>query len=77
MLSPVASMSGLFGTLPSHGFLLSCLQEEGYATHAIFVYSFPQAAAAAQAGVSVLQVSMGRTRSWYQTHPGVVRDPYG
>jgi transaldolase len=39
--------------------------------------SFVQAAAAAQAGASVIQPSVGRIETWYQQHPGVIRDPRG
>jgi transaldolase len=41
------------------------------------VYSFVQGAAAAQAGVSVVSPNVGRTRDWYNAHPGVIRDPTG
>lgn len=53
------------------------LEREGIATHALFVYSFAQAAAAAQAGASAVQVSLGRVRSWYNLRPNVIRDPHG
>jgi hypothetical protein len=36
-----------------------------------------QGVAAAQAGVSVIQPNVGRTREWYAKHPGVIRDPHG
>jgi hypothetical protein len=35
-----------------------------------------QGIAAAQAGVSVIQPNVGRTRDWYNKHPGVIRDPH-
>jgi len=38
--------------------------------------SFVQGVAAAQAGVSVVQPNVGRTRDWYNKHPGVIRDPH-
>ncbi|RWW19596.1 hypothetical protein GW17_00016329 [Ensete ventricosum] len=38
------------------------LESEGIQTHLTFVYSFPQAAAAAQAGASVIQIFVGRIR---------------
>lgn len=38
--------------------------------------SFVQGAAAAQAGISVVQPNVGRTRDWYNKHPGVIRDPH-
>lgn len=34
-----------------------------------------QGIAAAQAGVSVIQVNVGRIQDWYNNHPGVIRDP--
>jgi hypothetical protein len=34
-----------------------------------------QGAAAAQAGVSVIQPNVGRLDDWYNRHPGVIRDP--
>ena len=37
--------------------------------------SFVQGAAAAQAGVSVIQPNVGRLHDWYNRHPGVIRDP--
>eukprot|EP00884_Botryococcus_braunii_P009450 jgi/Botrbrau1/18506/Bobra.0072s0084.2 len=53
------------------------LEAEGIATHIILVYSFVQAAAAAQAGVSVIQPNIGRLGDWYVKHPGVIRNPKG
>lgn len=38
--------------------------------------SFIQGVAAAQAGVSVIQPNVGRTRDWYNKHPGIIRDPH-
>lgn len=38
--------------------------------------SMAQGVAAAQAGVSVVQPNVGRTRDWYAKHPGVIRDPH-
>ncbi|XP_078442504.1 aldolase superfamily protein [Wolffia australiana] len=46
------------------------LEAEGIQTHLTFVYSFPQAAAAAQAGASVIQIFVGRLRDWARTHSG-------
>ncbi|XP_074328812.1 uncharacterized protein LOC141666611 [Apium graveolens] len=40
------------------------LESEGIRTHMTFVYSFCQAAAAAQAGSSVIQIFVGRIRDW-------------
>ena len=37
--------------------------------------SFTQAAAAAQAGASVIQPNIGRLKDWYTKHPGFVKDP--
>jgi transaldolase len=53
------------------------LEAEGAATHIIMVYSFVQAAAAAQAGVSVLSPNVGRIGDFYQRNPGAIRDPKG
>lgn len=46
------------------------LEAEGIQTHVTFVYSFPQAAAAAQAGSSVIQIFVGRVRDWARNHSG-------
>lgn len=46
------------------------LEAEGIQTHVTFVYSFPQAAAAAQAGSSVIQMFTGRVRDWVRNHSG-------
>ncbi|ERN02631.1 hypothetical protein AMTRI_Chr03g46880 [Amborella trichopoda] len=46
------------------------LESEGILTHLTFVYSFPQAAAAAQAGASVIQIFVGRLRDWARNHSG-------
>ncbi|CAN6460769.1 unnamed protein product [Victoria cruziana] len=46
----------------------SLLESEGIQTHLTFVYSFPQAAAAAQAGASVIQIFVGRLRDWARNH---------
>ncbi|URD79021.1 Transaldolase [Musa troglodytarum] len=46
------------------------LESEGIQTHLTFVYSFPQAAAAAQAGASVIQIFVGRIRDWSRNHTG-------
>ncbi|KAJ6714627.1 TRANSALDOLASE [Salix viminalis] len=44
------------------------LESEGIQTHLTFVYSFAQAAAAAQAGASVIQIFVGRLRDWSRNH---------
>ncbi|XP_004516847.1 uncharacterized protein [Cicer arietinum] len=44
------------------------LESEGIQTHLTFVYSFAQAAAAAQAGASVIQIFVGRVRDWARNH---------
>lgn len=49
-------------------------EKEGIATHLVLIYSFVQGAAAAQAGVSVVQPNAGRLLDWYERHPGVIRD---
>lgn len=46
------------------------LESEGIQTHLTFVYSFCQAAAAAQAGASVIQIFVGRLRDWARNHHG-------
>ncbi|XP_047337811.1 transaldolase [Impatiens glandulifera] len=46
------------------------LESEGIQTHLTFVYSFCQAAAAAQAGTSVIQIFVGRLRDWARNHSG-------
>ncbi|KAL3499528.1 hypothetical protein ACH5RR_038621 [Cinchona calisaya] len=46
------------------------LESEGIQTHLTFVYSFCQAAAAAQAGASVIQIFVGRLRDWARNHTG-------
>lgn len=46
------------------------LESEGIQTHLTFVYSFCQAAAAAQAGASVIQIFVGRLRDWARNHSG-------
>ncbi|XBI38518.1 hypothetical protein VPH35_123513 [Triticum aestivum] len=46
------------------------LESEGTQTHLTFVYSFAQAAAAAQAGASVVQIFVGRIRDWAKNHSG-------
>ncbi|KAI3689664.1 hypothetical protein L2E82_47629 [Cichorium intybus] len=46
------------------------LESEGIQTHMTFVYSFCQAAAAAQAGASVIQIFVGRLRDWARNHSG-------
>jgi transaldolase len=52
------------------------LEREGTATQVFHIYSLVQGIAAAQAGVSVIQPNVGRTRDWYNKHPGVIRDPH-
>uniref|UniRef100_A0ACD6ABK6 Uncharacterized protein n=1 Tax=Avena sativa TaxID=4498 RepID=A0ACD6ABK6_AVESA len=46
------------------------LESEGTQTHLTFIYSFAQAAAAAQAGASVVQIFVGRIRDWARNHTG-------
>ncbi|KAJ7952473.1 Transaldolase [Quillaja saponaria] len=46
------------------------LESEGIQTHLTFVYSFAQAAAAAQAGASVIQIFVGRIRDWARNQSG-------
>jgi hypothetical protein len=37
--------------------------------------SLAQAAAAGQAGASLVTANVGRVRDWYTKHPGYIRDP--
>jgi len=37
--------------------------------------SFCQAVAAAQVDASVVLINIGRVEDWYNSHPGVIRDP--
>ncbi|XP_076920727.1 uncharacterized protein LOC143581929, partial [Bidens hawaiensis] len=46
------------------------LESEGIQTHMTFVYSLTKAAAAAQAGASVIQIFVGRLRDWARNHSG-------
>ncbi|XXG67397.1 hypothetical protein AAC387_Pa06g0755 [Persea americana] len=46
------------------------LESEGIQTHLTSVHSFSQAAAAAQAGASVIQIFVGRVRDWARNHSG-------
>lgn len=53
------------------------LETEGIHCHVTLIYSFTQAAAAAQAGASVIQPNIGRLKDWYSKHPGFLKDPKG
>jgi transaldolase len=53
------------------------LEADGIHCHVTLVYSFTQAAAAAQAGASVIQANISRLKDWYTKHPGFLRDPKG
>lgn len=53
------------------------LEQEGTSCLVHLVGSFVQVAAAAQAGASVIQISIGRIRDWYRQNPGAIRDPQG
>ncbi|KAF8072691.1 AL21 [Scenedesmus sp. PABB004] len=55
----------------------AAIEEQGVATQVFHVYSFIQGVAAAQAGVSVVQPNVGRTRDFYNKNPGIIRDPHG
>eukprot|EP00877_Chromochloris_zofingiensis_P014943 jgi/Chrzof1/9702/Cz04g12210.t1 len=55
----------------------AALEKQGVATQVFHIYSLIQGIAAAQAGVSVIQPNVGRTRDWYNKHPGVIRDRFG
>lgn len=45
------------------------LESEGIACHVTHVYCLEQAAATARAGASLMQVYVGRVRTWYAKHP--------
>ena len=53
------------------------LELEGLQTHLVDVYSYGQAVAAIDSGVSVLQLNVGRINDWYDRNPGAIRDPSG
>lgn len=45
------------------------LESEGIACHVTHVYCLEQAAAAARANASLIQVYPGRVKTWYNKHP--------
>ena len=53
------------------------MELEGLQTHLVDVYSYGQAVAAVDSGVSVLQLNVGRINDWYDRNPGAIRDPTG
>mmetsp|Transcript_25893 Transcript_25893/g.56419 ORF Transcript_25893/g.56419 Transcript_25893/m.56419 type:complete len:389 (-) Transcript_25893:900-2066(-) len=53
------------------------LEAKSVATQVYLIYSLVQGVAAAQAGASIVQPNVGRTRDWYNKNPGVIRDPKG
>jgi transaldolase len=53
------------------------LEQKGLNTLMTLVCSFAQCVAAAEAGVSVVQLYVGRVRDWYKAHPNAIRDPNG
>ncbi|KAF5829216.1 hypothetical protein DUNSADRAFT_16393 [Dunaliella salina] len=53
------------------------LEESGLSCHVFMVYSLAQAAAAAEAGASVVNPNVGRTRDFFRKNPGMIRDPKG
>lgn len=53
------------------------MELEGLQTHLVDVYSYGQAVAAIDHGVSVLQLNVGRINDWYDRNPGAIRDPTG
>ena len=55
----------------------AALQAAGLPTHVVLVYSFVQAAAAAQAGAAVIQPNVAALADFYKAYPNVVRDPRG
>lgn len=53
------------------------MELEGLQTHLVDVYSYGQAVAAIDHGVSVLQLNVGRINDWYDRNPGAIRDSDG
>uniref|UniRef100_A0A7S0S3P8 Transaldolase n=1 Tax=Chlamydomonas leiostraca TaxID=1034604 RepID=A0A7S0S3P8_9CHLO len=53
------------------------LEKAGIACHIYMVYSVGQAAAAAEAGASIVNANCARTRDFYDKNPGLIRDPKG
>ena len=53
------------------------LEERNLNTLMTLVCSFAQCVAAAEAGVSVVQLYVGRVRDWYKRHPNAIRNPDG
>jgi transaldolase len=53
----------------------SCANQHRTDTDAVLLRSFVQAAAAAQAGVSVISPNVGRIGDFYQRNPGAIRNP--
>mmetsp|Transcript_13758 Transcript_13758/g.35522 ORF Transcript_13758/g.35522 Transcript_13758/m.35522 type:complete len:442 (-) Transcript_13758:61-1386(-) len=53
------------------------LEQRGLHTLMTLVCSFAQCMAAAEAGVSVVQLYVGRVRDWYKAHPNAIRNPDG
>lgn len=53
------------------------LEMEGLQTHLVSIYSYGQAVAAVEHGVSVIQINVGRINDWYDKNPGAIRDPNG
>eukprot|EP01023_Acetabularia_acetabulum_P021063 TRINITY_DN2101_c0_g1_i2.p1 TRINITY_DN2101_c0_g1~~TRINITY_DN2101_c0_g1_i2.p1 ORF type:complete len:412 (-),score=67.12 TRINITY_DN2101_c0_g1_i2:112-1266(-) len=53
------------------------LEARGINTHIALVYSLIQAVVAAQSGVSLIQINVGRLQDWYQKYPGIIKNPKG
>ncbi|QDZ18535.1 transaldolase [Chloropicon primus] len=53
------------------------LEAQGIQTLLTLVCSLTQCIAAAEAGVSVVQLYVGRVRDWYRKHPNAIRNPDG
>lgn len=53
------------------------LELQGVETHLTGIYSYGQAVAACNHGVSVISVNVGRIHDWYDKNPGAARDPTG
>lgn len=53
------------------------LEQSGKRTLLTLVCSLAQCVACAEAGVSVIQVNVGRVRDWYSRNPNAIRDPRG
>jgi len=53
------------------------LEKSGLSCHVFMVYSLSQATAAAEAGASVINPNIGRTRDFFIKNPNMIRNPKG